>query len=368
MGRPPQPAEDDVVRAVAPAGKVRGGPPQEDFPEPRLSRPCGRRYGSTPWGDPVLSSTKWETSTLPALTPRHARATAISGPPEQERSTGPGEVMEAPMSWGSGIRGLGRGLVEWLFPRVCSLCADPDAPEDPCGDCERSLELVPPDTVCARCAALLPAGAAPVSAPPSGAYAVTRTAAPSGARTTKGTPRLCPACLVRPPPYDRVIAPWSFVPPLSGLIHRMKYHRDLAAAGALGRLLASKLGAGPGFPAPDAVIGLPQSRRRLLQRGFNHAEELAAIVRKSLDVARPHGILIARRHSPPQARTRSAAERHANVANAFTVRRWPPGLRRVAVVDDVLTTGATVSALARALKASGAERVDVWCCARTPLA
>ena len=148
----------------------------------------------------------------------------------------------------------------------------------------------------------------------------------------------------------------------------MKYHRDLAAAAAIGRLLAGKLETRPDLTMPDAVIGMPSSRRRLLYRGFNHAEELAAIIRGTLGLARPRGIRIARRHSPPQARAGSAAERRANVAGVFTVRRWPPGLRRAAIVDDVLTTGATASALAEALKASGVERVDVWCCARTPLA
>ena len=247
----------------------------------------------------------------------------------------------------------GRMLVEWLLPRVCSLCGEAGVRHDPCPDCEASLELVRLGTACPRCAGPL--------APRTPPAADTREAASS--------PSLCPTCISEPPPYDRVIAPWRFVPPLSGIIHRMKYHRDLAAGAALGRVLAHQLRARSGAARfPDAVLGLPLSRRRLLYRGFNHAEELAAIVRKTLGLPRPRGAVIHRRHSPPQAKSGSAAERRANVAGAFTVRRWPSRLHRVAVVDDVLTTGATASAFAKTLKAAGVEWIEIWCCARTPLA
>ena len=251
-----------------------------------------------------------------------------------------------------------RAFLEWLFPRACSLCGETGVPYDPCADCERSLEALLLRTACPRCAAPL------VVAAPANAGTATTPVPPAA----EAAPSPCPACLNQSPPFDRVVAPWSFVPPLSGLIHRMKYHRDLAAAAALGRLLAGELMARSDFTMPDAVIGLPLSRRRLLYRGFNHAEELAAIVRGALGLGRPRRVRIGRRHTPPQARARSAAERHANVAGAFTVHRWPSGLRRVAIVDDVLTTGATASALAEALRAGGAERIEVWCCARTPLA
>ena len=247
-----------------------------------------------------------------------------------------------------------RAFLEWLFPRSCSLCGETGVPYDPCTDCERSLEALLLRAACPLCAAPL-AVAAPANA------GTAATPVPPTAATAP-----CPTCLNQSPPFDRVVAPWSFVPPLSGLIHRMKYRRDLAAAAALGRLLARELMARSDFPMPDAVIGLPLSRRRLLYRGFNHAEELAAIVRGALSLGRPRRVRIGRRHSPPQARAGSAAERHANVAGTFTVHRWPSGLRHVAIVDDVLTTGATVSALAEALRAVGAERIEVWCCARTP--
>ena len=247
-------------------------------------------------------------------------------------------------------QGPAREVLDRLFPRTCSLCGEIGSHEDPCTDCVRSLDALLLRTACPRCAAplMVATGEAPATA-----------AGPALAP--------CVACLNHPSPFDRVVAPWSFAPPLSGLIHRMKYRRDLAAAAALGRLLAREVGSRPGVTPPGAVIGVPLSRRRLLYRGFNHAAELAAIVRRALGLRTLRGVRIARRHTPPQAKAGSAAERRANVAGAFTVRRWPADLREVAIVDDVLTTGATASALADALRDRGVERIEVWCCARTPL-
>ena len=255
------------------------------------------------------------------------------------------------MLQGQRIQGAGREVLGRFFPRTCSLCGEIGAREDPCPDCARSLDALLHGTACPRCAAPL---------------MVTIGEAPPASVGPALTP--CVACLSHPPPFDRVVAPWGFAPPLSGLIHRMKYRRDLAAAAALGRLLAREVKARPGAtPPPGAVIGVPLSRRRLLQRGFNHAAELAAIVRRELGLRTVRGVRIARRHTPPQAKAGSVAERLANVDGAFIVRRWPAELREVAIVDDVLTTGATASALADALRDRGVERIEVWCCARTPL-
>ena len=255
------------------------------------------------------------------------------------------------MRQGQQDQGPFRMVRERLFPRSCSLCGEIGSPEDPCTDCVRSLDALLRGVACPRCAAPL---------------MVTTGEAPPTAAGPALTP--CVACLSHPPPFDRVVAPWSFAAPLSGLIHRMKYRRDLAAAAALGRLLAREVQARPGAaPPPGAVIGVPLSKRRLLYRGFNHAAELAAIVRRALGHRPIRGVHIVRRHTPPQAKAKSVAERLANVDGAFIVRRWPANLREVAIVDDVLTTGATASALAGALRSRGVERIEVWCCARTPL-
>ena len=259
------------------------------------------------------------------------------------RSCGAGSKLQQ-----SRIQGPSRVVMDRLLPRTCSLCGEVGTPEDPCADCERALDALLLRAACPRCAAPL-------------APAAAQSAAPAGS-----TPPPCAACLNQPPSFHRVIAPWAFAPPLSGLIHRMKYRRDLAAAAALGRILAREVGCRSDFAPPRAVIGLPISRRRLLRRGFNHAAELAAIVRGTLGLPAPPKIRIARRHTPPQAKAENAAQRRANVAGAFAVRRWPTDVREVAIVDDVLTTGATASALAEVLRDRGVERIEVWCCARTP--
>ena len=173
------------------------------------------------------------------------------------------------MLHGSRIQGPARDALEWLFPKTCSLCGEVGAPEDPCPDCERSLDALLLRAACPRCAAPLPEVAVD-------------TAAPAGSALPP-----CVACLNQPPPFDRVIAPWNLAPPLSSLIHRMKYRRDLAAAAALGRLLAREVGCQRDSAPPRAVIGMPLSRRRLLYRGFNHAAELAAIVRRTLGLPTP---------------------------------------------------------------------------------
>ena len=254
--------------------------------------------------------------------------------------------------------GWARQVGRWLFPGICSLCMEAGGESDPCEDCRLALGAVLLGPACPRCAepltARAPSGGNPAGTPPSPEAAL-------------AFPPVCSACTAKPPPFDRVRAPWRFASPLSGLIHRMKYHRDLAAAASLGRLLARELRAQPELELPQAVIGMPLSTRRIVQRGFNHAGELAAIIRRELTLPRPTGIRVGRKHTPPQAKAGSAEERQTNVAGAFKVLRWPPGIREVAIVDDVLTTGATASAAATALKAVGVERIEIWCCARTTL-
>lgn len=239
------------------------------------------------------------------------------------------------------------------------MCGEVGAERDPCAACEDSLASLRVPRACPRCAVPLPGFPRfdPETALPSGGPPVS-----SGSSS-----RPCPACIARPPAFDFVVAPWRFGSPLSSLIHRMKYRRDLAAAAALGRLLAHALDARTATrAAPDAVIGMPMSTPRLVRRGFNHAEELAATVRRELGWLLPRGIRLKRTHSPPQAQARTVAERFENVAETFRVVRFPCHARRVAVVDDVMTTGATASALAACLRNHGVQHVEIWCCARTP--
>jgi len=161
---------------------------------------------------------------------------------------------------------------------------------------------------------------------------------------------------------ERVVAPFHYAPPLDGYVHALKYR----GARGLGRTLALAMVEHVRGAAceVDALVPVPLHPRRLRERGFNQAFEIARTLGRAL--ARP--VLLARIHrrGAQVAQTgRGAAERLENVARAFAVERALAGLR-LAIVDDVLTTGATVNALAAALLAAGAQRCDVWAVARTP--
>jgi len=109
---------------------------------------------------------------------------------------------------------------------------------------------------------------------------------------------------------------------------------------------------------------MPLTSRRLRERGFNQAAEIARVVARSLRVPCPLRALERTRDAPPQSRLGRRARR-ANLRGAFRCRIRLSG-RRVALVDDVITTGATAHAAAQALRRAGASRVDIWVVARTP--
>jgi len=166
----------------------------------------------------------------------------------------------------------------------------------------------------------------------------------------------------RPWHVERVLAPFAYSAPLDGYVHALKYR----GARRLGRTLALALvdvlrDAARGV---DALVPVPLHPRRLRERGFNQATEITRTLGRALD--RPVLLAGIRRRGAEVAQAgRGAAERLENVANAFVVERDLAGAR-LAIVDDVVTTGATVNALAAALRRAGAARCDVWAVARTP--
>jgi ComF family protein len=158
---------------------------------------------------------------------------------------------------------------------------------------------------------------------------------------------------------DAVVAPFSYSPPLDHYLHALKYR----GARSLGRAFALLLA--PHLPNErvDALVAVPLHRSRLRERGYNQAQEIARTLAATLDVpALERGI--ARRSATPAQTGQGALERRAGVARAFRVERDLRG-RRIAIVDDVVTTGATVNALAAELKAAGAARCVAFAVART---
>lgn len=169
----------------------------------------------------------------------------------------------------------------------------------------------------------------------------------------------CGRCLRAPPGFDGTLALFEYGFPVVQMVQALKYGGALELAPWLGTRL-SKLAHG-GW---DVLLPVPLHARRLGERGFNQALELARPLAKAWGV--PVAPRLARRVklTPAQAGL-SARERARNLRAAFQVTGDVSGLR-VAVVDDVMTTGATLDALARALKAAGAARVDNLVVARTP--
>lgn len=171
----------------------------------------------------------------------------------------------------------------------------------------------------------------------------------------------CGPCLRRPSPVDRTICALRYQAPVSGLVAGFKFQRNLAAGAALASLLADAV-CRTGEPAPDAILPVPLHPSRLRSRGYNQAVELAkplaAMLNRPLLTRGVHRVL-----ATADQIGLSALQRRRNLRNAFRIDHALPA--HIAIVDDVLTTGATVLTLARALRAAGAQQISVWCLART---
>lgn len=179
--------------------------------------------------------------------------------------------------------------------------------------------------------------------------------------------QVCGSCLKRPPSYDHVEAPWRFAFPVDSLITRFKHHANWPT----GRILAEQLARhlqhafDNGLPRPELLLPVPLSRQRLRRRGFNQALMLGDWLAARLRLRCEPGLLLRPRETPAQQQLDAAARRR-NLRAAFALAEGRTVPRHVALIDDVLTTGATAEATARLLKRAGATRVDVYCLARTP--
>lgn len=177
-------------------------------------------------------------------------------------------------------------------------------------------------------------------------------------------PAGAPACTTHPRPWttDAVYAPYVYCSPLDRYIYAMKFSGQRKIARALGRILADSISGAQS--RIDALVPVPLHRSRLIERGFNQAFEIARCISTELRIP----ILLAgieRKHPTPAQTTLRADSRRRNLRFAFAVERQLRGYR-LAVVDDVITTGATVNYLTLALRASGASYVEAWAVARTP--
>ena len=221
-----------------------------------------------------------------------------------------------------------RGLAEALLPARCLVCGERGAStQDLCVHCRAALPWN--RSACTLCALPL----------------------------TGGMPA-CGACLQRPPPFGASRAVFRYAFPLDRLLPRFKFHGDLAAGRLLVQLMAEHLA---DAPRPLALVPVPLHPARLRQRGYDQALELARPLAHRLDLPLCADRLRRRRATAAQTRL-DARARHRNVRDAFEMAGPIPA--HVALVDDVMTTGATLAECARVLGQAGVARVDVWVVAR----
>ncbi|ODT70681.1 MAG: phosphoribosyltransferase [Nitrosomonadales bacterium SCN 54-20] len=219
-------------------------------------------------------------------------------------------------------------IVQSLFGRNCLLCGSA-ATEDLCAPCRDSL----PHISGHHC---------PVCALP------------------MEETHICGACLAHPPAFDRTLAAVNYAFPIDALLHSLKYRTNLALAPVLADLLLAQIDTAV---LPDFIVPMPLHAVRLRERGFNQAMEISRQISKKSDIP----LLPTLCHRVRDTASQTGLpwkEREKNIRNAFDCEGNLDG-KRIAIVDDVMTTGATLNELARVLRKCGAVHISAWVVART---
>ncbi len=215
-----------------------------------------------------------------------------------------------------------------MLAQPCVLCGERTRGGLLCAACEADLPRLPAAR-CPRCALPSPGGA------------------------------LCGACLKQPPAFDRCTAVFSYDFPLDALIRHYKYGGAQELASLFAAALATEL---TGQPRPELIVPMPLHPARLRERGFNQALEIARHLGDRLAVPCRHACQ-RQRDTPPQAGLDLKARRR-NLRGAFACADTLAG-KRIALLDDVMTSGSSLDALATTARRAGAADISVWVVART---
>lgn len=171
---------------------------------------------------------------------------------------------------------------------------------------------------------------------------------------------VCGDCTKKKPAFDRTITTYYFEEPLRTLLHEFKYREAFYLRTFLAKLMLDALP--EKTVSTQCLVPVPLHPKRLQQRGFNQAAELAKLLAKQLKIPCELNLCKKIIHTPPQANL-SGKQRRKNLHQAFQVK--VNNYSHITLIDDLLTTGSTVNELARLFKQQGVGCVDVWCCART---
>lgn len=223
-------------------------------------------------------------------------------------------------------------MLNLLLPQNCLLCADPRGGDlGICAECLHDLPWLDV-MVCRQCA--LPA---------------------------HGT--ICGSCLKQQPAFDATQALFRYDYPLDRLLQHYKYQASLQLAHNFAKLWLERSGKSSLSSKPDLLIPMPMHPQRLKERGFNQALEIAKIISRNTDIKLDYTSCIRSRHTAPQA-SLPHKERVKNMRGAFSCTHDLTG-KDIVILDDVITTGASLNELATTLKQAGAASVECWVIART---